>query len=195
MTTGLQSRDRAVLLFGVATITALLLLARGIPTVSAWNATHVARATSLAYDIAAARAAPARLPAVRLALSTVRARAASIDVALVSASSAAAAVARLAALVEDRADSAGAKIVSTQLRWDSTGTRSTAHVALRVVVVADVNGLMALLRSIEGGPELLVVDELTVTQSDPAAPADRSEALRAELSVSTLARITAGSAQ
>jgi hypothetical protein len=54
-------------------------------------------------------------------------------------------------------------------------------------VVGDIHGITTLLATLERGSARLRVRELTVTQPDAAAPGDRVEALRADLTVEGLA--------
>jgi hypothetical protein len=54
-------------------------------------------------------------------------------------------------------------------------------------VVGDITGITILLASLEHGPVRVRVRDVTVTQPDATAPADRVEALRVELTVDGLA--------
>jgi len=77
-----------------------------------------------------------------------------------------------------------------QLHADSAGPGALAQVAVRVAATADVYGLLALLRAIEGGNAMFAVRELNVTQPEPAASRNKPEMLRLELMVTAVARIT-----
>lgn len=114
---------------------------------------------------------------------------------LLDGASAATAAATLASLVSGAAAAADARIGSVQVRapvaTDSSGTASRAfeRVTVRATLTADVRGLAQLLLALESGQTLLSIDELSVTQPDPAADGTRPEALQVELVVSGLAHV------
>jgi hypothetical protein len=190
MQLGLSARDRRILIIGVSVIATLLGLARGVPALMEWQRDRSAEAAAVSQQAAAARTGVRMLPALRDSLRDREARLAALDSVLLSGSSASAAAADLASTLEDMADGALVRVVSMQLRADSAAAGSLAQVAVRVNGVTDVIGLASFLRAIEGGETPLIVRELAVTQSEPTASGGKVEALRVDLLVEGIARIT-----
>ena len=102
---------------------------------------------------------------------------------------AAAAAVQLAAEVENLADESAVKISAMQLQADSARVGALVNVGVRVTAIADVFGLLAFMRAIDGGERMLLVRELVVTQPEPAALPNKAESLRIELTVVALARV------
>ena len=136
-----------------------------------------------------ARDALRALPALRESLAARRARLAALDSTLLSGQSASAAAADLTAAVEQFAMDAGVKMNALQIAVDSALSGSVAHVRVRFTGVADVMGLSAFLRMVEGGDIPLVVRELVVAQPDAAGPSSKPEALRIEILIEGIAII------
>jgi hypothetical protein len=176
-----SARDRRLLVAGGVVVGTLIVVARGIPALRSWESQKFDEAAATAADLAMARDARRALPALRESLAIRRARLASLDSTLLSGQSAAAAAANLTAAVEQFAVDAGVKVNALQIVADSALSGSVAHVRLRITGVADVQGLSAFLRMVEGGDTALVVRELVVAQPDAAGPSSRPEALRIEL--------------
>jgi hypothetical protein len=129
------------------------------------------------------------MPALRDTARSYVARMGALDSSILSASSPSAAAVRLASEVEDVADESSVKIGAIQLQADSAGVGALVTVGVRVTAIADVFGLLAFMRAIEGGERMLVVRELVVTQPEPAAPENKAETLRIELTIVGLARV------
>jgi hypothetical protein len=106
--------------------------------------------------------------------------------------SAASAVAELAAMVSGAAQGAGLRVGTVQVQPDTTRLSVFARVAVRVQVTGDVRGVTALLLTLERGPLLINIRELSLTQLDPSADDTRAETLRGEMLVEAL---TLGAAQ
>ena len=191
MQLGLSERDRRTLIVGGSVIGALFALGRGVPALLAWQNTQLASAASTALELAVARDGVRRLPSLRDSVRVRSARVAAIDSIMLSGITASAAAADLASSLEAMAEEAAVKVSAMQLHADSAVAGTLAHVGVRVTATADVYGLFALLRAIEGGQVLLVVRESGVTQPEPAAPSSQPESLRLELLVVGLARIAA----
>jgi hypothetical protein len=192
---GLSARDRRVLFFGASTIGTLFAFARGVPALLEWQKDRSSEAAAESQQAAAARIGVRMLPALRDSLRDRQIRLAALDSVLLSGSSASAAVAELASMLENMADAASVKVTAMQLRADSAASGLLAQVAVRVNGVADVAGLAAFLRAIEGSETPLIVRELAVTQSEPAAPDGKVEALRVDVLVEGIARITGTTAE
>jgi hypothetical protein len=129
------------------------------------------------------------LPAMRDSLRVRRERLAAIDSVVLNGSSTSAVVADLASSLDEIATDARLKVASMQLRADSAAPGSIARIAVRVSGTTDVTGLAAFLRAVETGDTPLVVRELSVSQSEPAAPESKAEALRVDVLVEAIARI------
>jgi hypothetical protein len=189
MTTTLSARDRRTLLVGGAVIASLVVLAKGVPAWRAWVTESRAGAEEQVRAAANADALLARARATRDTLAARNARYVALAPALVAGKTPAEAAATLASLVSSAASTAGVKLGAVQLRppADTGAQRAFLRVSVHADVVGDVRGVTTLLGILERGPVRLRVRELTVTQPDAAAPADRVEALRADLTVDGLA--------
>lgn len=182
-------RDRRVIAFGVIAMGAIAAIGRGLPAARAWNVALVDSAASLAGELAFARITHRRQPVTHALLATARQRATEIDSSILIATSPSAGAALLSALVAEAGDSSCVKIIATQLHADSVGSASLVRVSVRVTAVGDVSGLLAFLRTIESGDMLMAVEELAISSSDPAAPDDKPEALRAEIVIAALSKV------
>lgn len=189
MSLGLSARDRRTLVVGATAIALLFAFGRVVPLMTQWQSAQIAEASTVTRDIGEARAGERLLPAMRDALRAQVVRMEALDSAILSGPTPSAAAARLASEVETLADESSVKIGAIQLQADSAEVGGLVHVGVRVTAVADVFGLLAFMRAIEGGEGLLVVRELVVVQPEPAAPASKPEALRVELAVIALARV------
>jgi len=192
MEAGLSARDRRTLTIGVTAIGTLCGLARGLPALRDWERDRTADAAAASQQMEAARLGVRLLPALRDSLRARGIRLAALDSVLLSGISPSAAASELASTLGDMADEAPFKISAMQLRADSAGAGALTPVAVRVTGVTDIVGLAAFLRAIEGGEVPLLVRELAVNQSEPAAPNGRVEALRVDMLVEGIARITLG---
>ncbi|HVX41704.1 MAG TPA: hypothetical protein VHB25_19240 [Gemmatimonadaceae bacterium] len=188
----LSSRDRRVLAVGTIAIVVMLGGGRGLPRVRQWQGERVAEALALLDRRTAVARAARTLPALRDSLRVRNARLAVLDSSLLHASTAYAAAAALASALDDIADASAVKVGAMQLRADSAQSNGMAHVYVRLTGVADVIGLGDLLRATDDGQMMLRLVEITVTQADPAAAEAKTEALRIDVLVEGLARLTRG---
>jgi type II secretion system (T2SS) protein M len=184
----MTSRDRRTLIVGMALIACLFAGAKGLPAVVTWQRDQTLASLRAGQLLAAALIDPADLRAARDSLAARRARFDAFDAALPVATSSSEAVARLASALEDLADSCAVRVSSIQLRSDSVTSNGLTEVSARLNGVADVAGLASLLHAIAVSEHPLVVRELSVTSSDPAAPSTKAEALRFDVLVAGLAR-------
>jgi hypothetical protein len=185
----ITSRDRRAVLIGAGVIGSLGLLARGVPAWRTWVSD--ARAGVVEQERAASDAdgLVARAREVRDTLAARNARYVALAPALVAGRTPAAASATLASIVSTAASGAGVKLGTVQLRpvTDTGARRTFVRVGVHADMIGDVAGLTTLLASLERRPVRLRVGEITVTQPDAAAPGDRVEALRIELTIEGLA--------
>jgi hypothetical protein len=168
-----------------------------------WESAQRSEAATVVSELAAARAGAHALPALRDSLRVRRVRLAALDSALIGGATPSAAAANLASALEEMAADADVKVSAMQLHADSIapggrgGSESglLLQVGVRMTATADVYGLLALLRAIEGGESLLAVRELAVSQPEPAAPRSKPESLRLDVMVVGIARISAPEAR
>jgi hypothetical protein len=193
----ISSRDRRTLLIGASVIGSLIILTRGVPAWRGWVSAARAGAEEQIGAASDADALMAHARAMRDTLAAREARYVALAPALIAGNTPAEASATLASFVSSAASGAGVKVGAVQLRPVSdTGMRRTfVRVGVRAEVVGDIAGLTTLLATLERGPARLRVRDITVTQPDAAAPSDRVEALRAELTVEGLALGRGGKAR
>jgi hypothetical protein len=186
---GLRPRDRRTLVIGAGTVAGLVLVARGVPALRAWESGWRSEAQSATGRLVAVREGIAALPALRDSLAARRIRLAALDSALPPGSSAAALSAAVASSIEGIADDNCLKIVALQLRSDSAAVDGQVRAEVRVTGVADIAGLAAFLQAVEGGAMPLVVKELSVSQSAPAADSTKAEALRVDVLIAAIGSV------
>jgi len=183
----ISEREKRVLAGGALAVALLVGVGRGVPAWRAWRDAAVARA-----ELAAGRAADAEAGTrgLRARIDTVearQARLASLAPALLDGTTPAAAGASLSGLLSGAAARAGVRLNSVQVVPDSVrDDRTFLRVSLHADATGDVAGVARMLALIEGGPELLAVRELVITQPDPAVQG-APEQLHAELTVEGLA--------
>ena len=185
----ISSRDRRTLLVGGGIIASLVVLSKGVPAWRDWVATSRAGALEQTRAASDADALVSHGKALRDTLAARNARYVALAPALVAGNTPAEAAATLASLVSSAASVAGVKLGAVQLRppADTGARRAFVRIGVHADVVGDIQGITTLLASLERGPARLRVRDITVTQPDAAAPGDRVEALRADLTVEGLA--------
>lgn len=186
MTAGLRisRRDQRTLGVGVVTIALLMVVARGIPAIRAWEADRLREARETATQLASIRVGRRQLSALRDSLAARHARLASVDSTLLSGASTSAVAAALASSLEDLSDHNAIKVTSLQIRADSVARGGMTRVDVRLSGIADVVGLAGLLQAIEAGAMPLVIRELDVSQPEPTAADNKPEALHIDVLVS-----------
>jgi Type II secretion system (T2SS), protein M subtype b len=194
MQLALSTRDRRTLLGGLSVIGALVVLARGVPAWRGWVRDVKAAAEEQSQAAADADALIAQARAERDTLARRNARYLALAPALVAGNTFAEASATLASFVSGAASGAGVKLGAVQLRpvADTVARRAFVRVGVHADVIGDIEGITALLATLERGPTRLRVRGITVTQADAAAPSDRVEALHADFTVEGLALAHSG---
>jgi hypothetical protein len=187
----MSARDRRMLLVGGSVIASLIVLSKGVPAWHDWVANSRAGAVEQARAAADADVLVSHATATRDTVVARNARYVALAPALLSGNSPAEASATLASLLSSAASVAGVKLGAVQLRAPAdTGARRTfVRIGVHADVTGDIRGVTTLLANLEHGAVRLRVRDLTVTQPDAAAPGDRVEALRAELTVEGLALV------
>lgn len=192
MRPALSPRDRRALGAGVSVILALVALSRAVPAVRVWRADRLERARLVRDQVARTTTLLARRRAVAESLAARTARLTATAPGLITGDSPAAAAATLAGLVSGAAAVAGVRLTAVQVLADTVGSRELPVVRVRAEAVGDVTGLGKMLAALEGGPTLLRVRALALSQAEPAAPPEQVEALRVRLVVEGLSLISRG---
>ena len=186
----LSARDRRTLAIGVAAMGSIVALGRGLPALARWERGRVEAAAEARARLRDETVAARLLPALTDSLRARRARLDSLEGVLFVGTLPAEASAQLAAVLAEYAEAAQLKVVSVQMRQDTARAGAPLlRVGARLVGAGDVTALAGLLQAIETDESPLAVRELTVSQSEPAAPDTRPEILRLELFVEGLASL------
>ena len=182
----LSARDRKVLLFGAGICATLIVATRGVPAALRWSAEERANGAQLVIEEARARESVARSRDTRDSLKARGARYYALGQSLLEGESVAGGGGSLASLLSDAAGEANVRLGSVQVRADTAGAGAFTTIGVRATATGDLRGIAALLRTLERGPTLLAVRELSITQPEPAAGDDRPEALQVQLLVEGL---------
>jgi hypothetical protein len=183
----LSRRDRRVLALGAIGVTTILVAGRGVPSLIALTREHRRRA-----DAATARAVRSEwlvrdAGALNRALGRSRVELARHDSALVSGTTAGAASANLAELVSHAVAETDARLGAIRADADSdAASGDVAHVVAHASISGDLLSLATVLRTLEQGPHMLVVSELSIATTQPNVPRNQVEQLQAELVVDGL---------
>ena len=183
MRASLGARDKRVLAIGASVCLTLVVAARGVPALRGWTRDARASAAQLAAEMANAQRSLVRAKETHDSLKARGARYFALGPRLLDGKTAAGGGGALASLVSDAAAEANLRLGSIQVRQDSAGASAFTLVAVRADLTGDIGGIAAMLATLERGPALLAVRELSITQPEPAAGDDRPEALRVALLV------------
>lgn len=187
MSGGLSRRDRRTLLVGGAVIFVVLLVFRGLPAWRRWDADARASGAELVEAAARAEADVRSLPTLADSVAAREERLVALAPRVLDGGTPAAAGASLASLVSGAAARAHVALGTVQVQPDTATTGTFARVTVRGDATGDLPGIARMLALLEGGPELLAVREVSITQPDAGGPADRVETLRLEFAVQGLA--------
>jgi hypothetical protein len=185
----LNARDRRALITCCGVIAPLVLCSRGIPAMLRWQARERAEADSLVERARVARSAIDQLGRARDSLASRRKRLVALSEGVVPGNAPAVASASLAERVSDLAEEAGVVLTTVQIQFDTLGRGSFVPIRVRASVAGDLESLADFLSSIELGPPLAMLRELSISASGPAASPEQE--LRAEVMVEALGRNTA----
>lgn len=180
-------RERRTLLRGAGAIVALVALSRGFPAWRRWDAETRAGAAQLMAEAAGVEDIMRDEHTVRDSLLARNTRFLALAPRLLPGTTPATAAANLSALVSGAATVANVRVESVESQADSGGGETFNRVTARASLVGDVRGLMTTLAAIERGPTLLAVRELSIAQTEQAAPEGRPEVLRAQFVIEGLA--------
>lgn len=186
MTARVSSRDRRVLMIGVATCLTLVAGTRGVPALVSWTRAARENAAQLRAEVARASSGVASGDATRDSAAARNARYLALAPRLLAGETTAGAGGSLASLVTGAAAEANVRLGSVQIRADTAQGGTFTAVTLRADLTGDISGLTSMLAALERGQTLLAVRELSITQPEPAAGDDRPEVLRADILVESL---------
>lgn len=179
----MSARDRKVLVLGASVCAALIVATRGAPAALRWSAESRANGAQLVAESERARECVGRAKETRDSLRARGARYYALGQSLLQGESVAVGGGALASLVSDAAAEANVRLGSVQVRTDTAGAGAFTTVGVRATATGDIRGIAALLKTLEGGPAMLAVRELSVTQPEPAAGDERPEVLQVQLLV------------
>ena len=168
----MTARDRRALILGGVVIAAAVLSLRAVP----WG---VRRAAGSYVELRERAGLLARTREEMAALPMLRDSAATLSQALV-----ALAPQLLSGRMNLAAARAPARVERLDPMPDSTSNGRLGRVRVRAALETDVRGLVALIRAIDAGDEVLRLEELHVEAPDPAAVNRGPEILKVEVTVS-----------
>jgi hypothetical protein len=184
---GISRRDRRTLFVGASVIAPLLALTRGLPTWLAWSHEITLSAFEMAAEAERAEASARALPALQDSLARRGERFVELGSVVVPGETPAVAAGSLAGIVADLAARANVELGPLSLKVDSMDTALLTRVSASGSLTGDIRGVSEWLNALERGPKLLAVRTLSISQAEPAAPADRPESLRVEFVIEALA--------
>lgn len=180
-------RERRVLIVGGTLIAGMIGFSRGVPAWSKWQRDVRVAAAEMSVEVARAEASVARLEATLDSLETRKLRLVQLAPRFVGVESPSAAAGALAALVSGAAQAANVRVSSIQVGNDTTAGTVVRRVWVSAELEGDIRGVASLLSTLERGPTLLAIREMSISQPDPASPADVAESLGVRLRVEGLA--------
>ena len=183
-----MSRDVRTLLIGVVCVGSMLLVGKVIPRMIAKRRAADTQLRLTRAEVAQDRKIISHRKGTLKSLDETTTEFLGLSSAFLKGSSASQAAAALASVVADAADANGVHLSSVQPEADSANRTLLVPVIVHASGTGDVRGVSGMLRDLEGGEPLSEVRQLTIAQSDPAAPADRMEALHIEFTVRGLYR-------
>lgn len=184
------SHNARVLVLGIACIAIILGAGKGLPVWVHWRAGMSEELDRAQAQLHRDQRLVASRRAVRLSLDHQTTLFLGLSQAFLKGKSASQGAASLASILADAGDANGVHFSSLQPQADSTSRSLIVPVTVRASGSGDIRGISGMLRDLEGGVPLIEIREITVGQSDPAAPADHMEVLHVELTVRGLYRRT-----
>jgi type II secretory pathway component PulM len=180
----MTSRDRRALLIGGVAVAAAVMGLRVLP----WAVRRLADAHAVLREratlLARTREEMASLPRLRDSATVLSQALVALAPQVLSGSTRAEAGADLSGRMNLAASRAPAKVERLDPLPDSSGDGRLGRVRVHAALETDVRGLIALIRAIDGGDEVLKLDELHVEAPDPGAVQRGPEILKVEITVS-----------
>jgi hypothetical protein len=185
----ISDRDRRVLVLGGACMLLIAGLGRGVPALRRWSAERQRQAAESTELLAHREWLAHNAHGLEREMASARRALATYDSALVEGESPSTASARLAELVSDAVSDTDAKLASIRMSADSvTRPGELGHVVAYASVSGDLASLATVLQTLEEGPQLLSISELSIASMQPAVARTQAEQLQAELVVDGLYR-------
>lgn len=188
MRVGRSSRETRTLVTGLVVVPLILLVGRGVPVLLQWGHDEHARSSAVLTEYDRARAELRSLGAVRDSAQARQLRLGDAFPSLLHARGDAGLVAELIEEFNQHAEESGVHVITIEGHADTSATTRYLPVLARAEVIGDVGGLMRLLALIESSDVRLRVNELSIAQAAPAAPAKEPELLHATVGLQGLAR-------
>ncbi len=180
----MTARDRRALILGGVVVAAAVLSLRAVP----WGVRRAAGSYVVLREraglLARTREEMASLPTLRDSAATLSQALVALAPQVLSGSTAAEAGSALSGRMNLAAARAPARVERLDPMPDSTGNGRLGRVRVRAALETDVRGLVALIRAIDAGDEVLRLEELHVEAPDPAAVNRGPEILKVEVTVS-----------
>jgi len=177
-------RDRRALLIGGIAIAGAVLGLRVLP----WAVRRVAEAHAVLREramlLARTREEMASLPRLRDSVAVLSQALVALAPQVLSGSTPAEAGADLSGRMNLAASRAPAKVERLDPLPDSSGDGRLGRVRVHAALETDVRGLIALIRAIDAGDEVLKLDEIRVEAPEPGAIQRGPEILKVEITVS-----------
>jgi hypothetical protein len=176
-------REHRIVLGGGLLILALVTTSHVLPPLLRWRLKMVEMAAETTGEANRARMVTNESPATSALLSRKKREFVALAPVFLGTKSRADAAGSLAALISGTAQYSGMRIGSIQIRADTSVDDVIKRVQARASLTGDVRGVMSLLHSLERGPELIAVRELSLNQPEPGSAAEKPEALQLEILV------------
>jgi len=186
-----SARDRKTLIIGGIAVLSLLVIGRGAPAWYRWRSNAAASTRVVLADASEATGSVSRSLEVDAAVRRAEVKRMEVSPAFINGSGVAATAATLASVVSDAATTNGLRLGALQASGDSAGAKSGGLVHLRVRgdATGDVTAVMGFFAALESGVPLIAVREVSVTQGEPNASADKPESLHVEFALEALAHL------
>jgi hypothetical protein len=185
------SRDRKTAIVGGIVVLSLLGIGRGAPVWYRWQSKADEFTRVVLTEASEAAASVTRAREVAAAKRRAEMQKMEVVPAFVNGSVVATAASNLAAVVVDAATGNGVRMGSLQTSADSTALQreGVVHLRVRGEATGDVAAVTQFLAVLESGLPLIAVRELSVTQGEPTAPANRPESLHVRFVIEALGHI------
>jgi hypothetical protein len=177
----LGARDRRAITFGLGALTLVMLASRGIPVYRDWARELRAESTEARAALSRALSIAGRAEAARDTAAARGRQMIALAPEILEGNSVNGAGATLAGILSGAAARSGVKLGAIQVRNDSLSRGTFTRIGAHMEATGDVRGLTHMLAYLEQGPTLLAIHAFAITQPDPSAGDDRTEALKLEL--------------
>jgi hypothetical protein len=178
-------RESRVLVGGLLFV-AVTVVARVLPAIRGWRADKIASASETTLRWQRVASLLALRAVIKDSLKSRKLRLVEYDSVYLAGASTASNEAMLAAAIADDAEATDTKLASVQLQTDSSRAAPFARIRARVTAVGDLQSIALFLSTLEVGPPLLSVRELSLAQPDAAIPPNRIETIRADFVIDAL---------